>query len=101
MKAVRVHTTGGPEVLQVEEIPTPTPRPGEALIRVESAGVNFIDIYQRSGAYKMATPFVPGQEAAGTIAAVGAGVTGWAEGDRVPCYAGGLGPYGEFVIAPV
>ena len=95
MKAVRVHGTGGPEVLQVEEIPMPSPQPGEVLIRVEAAGVNFIDIYQRSGAYKMATPFVPGQEAAGTIAAVGAGVTGWAAGDRVGCYDGGLGAYAE------
>jgi len=101
MKAVRVHRTGGPEVLQLDDVPTPSPRLGEVLIRVEAAGVNFIDIYQRSGAYKIASPFVPGQEAAGTIAALGAGVTGWSVGDRVGCYAGGLGAYAECAIAPV
>jgi NADPH2:quinone reductase len=101
VKAVRVHTTGGPEALQLDDVPTPTPKAGEVLIRVEAAGVNFIDIYQRSGAYKLATPFVPGQEAAGTIAAVGAGVTGWAVGDRVACYADGLAAYAEYAIAPV
>ncbi len=100
MKAVRVHATGGPEVLQLEEVPTPSPGPGEVLIRVEAAGVNFIDIYQRAGAYKVPTPFVPGQEAAGRIAAVGAGVTGFKVGDRVGCYHGGLGAYAEYALAP-
>ena len=100
MKAVRVRATGGPEALQLEEIPTPSPRPGEVLIRVDAAGVNFIDIYLRSGAYKMTMPFTPGQEAAGTVAAVGAGVTGFAVGDRVASYYGGLSAYAEFAIAP-
>ena len=100
MKAVRVHATGGPEVLRFEEIPTPSPGPGEVLIRVEAAGVNFIDLYQRSGAYTVATPFVPGQEAAGRIAALGAGVTGLKAGDRVACYYGGLRGYAECAIAP-
>lgn len=100
MKVVRFHATGGPEVLQLEEIPTPSPEPGEVLIRVDAAGVNFIDIYQRSGAYKMTMPFTPGQEAAGTVAAVGAGVTGFAVGDRVASYYGGLRAYAEFAIAP-
>ena len=100
MKAVRVHATGGPEVLQLEDVPTPSPGPGEVLIRVEAAGVNFIDLYQRAGAYKVATPFVPGQEAAGRIAALGAGVTGWTVGDRVGCYYGGLSGYAESAIAP-
>jgi NADPH2:quinone reductase len=100
VKAIRVRATGGPEVLQVEDIPTPSPQPGEVLIRVEAAGVNFIDIYQRSGAYKIATPFTPGQEAAGTIAAIGAGVSGFALGDRVACYSGGLSAYAEYAIAP-
>lgn len=100
MKAVRVHTTGGPEVLQVEEVPTPTPQPGEVLLRLEAAGVNFIDVYQRSGAYKMATPFTPGQEAAGTVAALGAGVSGVAVGDRVASYCGALAGYAEYAIAP-
>jgi NADPH2:quinone reductase len=100
VKAVRVRATGGPEVLQLEEIPTPSPGPGEVLIRVEAAGVNFIDLYQRAGAYKVATPFVPGQEAAGRIAALGAGVTGFTVGDRVGCYYGGLSGYAECAIAP-
>ncbi len=100
MKAVRVHEAGGPEVLQLEEVPTPAPQRGEVLIRVEAAGVNFIDIYQRSGAYALPMPFVPGQEAAGTIAAVGAGVTGLKVGDRVGCYHGGLHAYAEYAIAP-
>jgi NADPH:quinone reductase len=100
VKAIRVRTTGGPEVLQVEETPTPSPQPGEVLIRVEAAGVNFIDIYQRSGAYKLTTPFTPGQEAAGTVAAVGAGVIGFAVGDRVASYYVGLGAYAEYAIAP-
>lgn len=100
MKAIRVHATGGPEVLQLEEIPTPAPEPGQVLIRIEATGVNFIDIYQRYGAYKIATPFTPGQEAAGTIAALGAGVTGFAVGDRVACYDDGLHAYAEYVIAP-
>lgn len=100
MKAVRVHATGGPEVLQIEEVPTPSPGPGEVLIRVDAAGVNFIDIYQRAGAYTVATPFVPGQEAAGRIAALGAGVTGFKAGDRVGCYYGGLSAYAECAIAP-
>jgi len=100
VKAVRVHATGGPEVLQLEDVPTPSPGPGEVLIRVEAAGVNFIDLYQRAGAYKVATPFVPGQEAAGRIAALGAGVTGCTVGDRVGCYYGGLSGYAESAIAP-
>lgn len=101
MKAVRVHATGGPDVLQLEDVPTPAPAPGEVLIRVEAAGVNFIDIYQRAGAYKVALPFVPGQEAAGTIAALGAGVSAFTVGDRVGSYhSGGLAAYADYAIAP-
>lgn len=100
MKAVRFHHTGGPEVLQLEEIATPAPASGEVLLRVEAAGVNFIDTYQRMGAYKVPTPFVPGQEAAGTVAALGAGVTGFRVGDRVASYCGSLGAYAEYAIAP-
>ena len=100
MNAIRVRATGGPEVLQLEAVPTPSPDAGEVLIRVEAAGVNFIDLYQRSGAYKMVLPFTPGQEAAGTVAAVGAGVTGFAVGDRVASYCGKLGGYAEYAIAP-
>lgn len=70
------------------------------LIAVEAAGVNYIDVYQRTGQYKTATPFVPGQEAAGTVAALGSGVTGFRVGDRVACYHGGLGAYAEYAVAP-
>lgn len=100
MKAVRVHTTGGPEVLRLEDVATPEPGPGEVLIEVGAAGVNFIDIYQRAGLYKVATPFTPGQEAAGTVTALGAGVSGVRRGDRVACYHGGLAAYAEYVVAP-
>ena len=65
MQAIRVHETGGPEVLKLEELPTPEPGAGVALVRIEAAGLNFIDIYQRSGQYKGQLPFTLGQEAAG------------------------------------
>jgi NADPH:quinone reductase len=100
VKAVRVHAPGGPDALQLEEVATPEPRSGELLIKVEAAGVNFIDVYQRSGLYQVATPFVPGQEAAGTVAALGSGVTGVRVGDRVACYHGGLAGYAEYAVAP-
>ena len=100
MKAIRVHHNGGPEVLQLEEIPTPTPGSDQVLIRVEAIGVNFIDVYQRTGLYKVAAPFTPGQEVAGTVAAIGSGVAGLAPGDRVACYHPGLAGYAEFALAP-
>jgi NADPH2:quinone reductase len=100
MKAIRVHLPGGPEVLQLEHLPTPEPGAGEVLIKVEAVGVNFIDIYQRKGVYQVATPFTPGQEAAGTVTALGAGITGFRVGDRVVCYHAGLAAYAEFALAP-
>jgi NADPH2:quinone reductase len=100
MRAIRFYTTGGPEVLQLDEVPTPAPKPGEVLIRIGAVGVNFIDIYQRTGLYKTGTPFVPGQEAAGTVAALGDGVTTFSPGDRVACYHTGLGAYAEYAVAP-
>ena len=69
MQAIRVHATGGPEVLRYEDAPTPEPGAGQALVRVEAAGVNYIDTYQRSGLYRAALPFTLGQEGAGTVAA--------------------------------
>ena len=76
MKAIRVTATGGPEALRLEDVPDPTPKTGEALVRVEAAGVNFIEVYFRTGVYKVAAfPFTPGGEAAGVVEAVGAGVT--------------------------
>src|SRR5437870_13055822 len=82
MKAIRVHRWGGPEVLQLEEVPAPTPGPGQVVVRVEAAGINFIDVYQRTGHYETPLPFTPGQEAAGTVTAVGPGVTAPRVGDR-------------------
>jgi len=84
MKAIRIHALGGPEALRYEDAPDPQPKAGEALVRVEAAGVNFIEVYFRTGVYKPAGfPFTPGGEAAGVVEAVGPGVTEVAVGDRV------------------
>src|SRR5207302_821313 len=99
MKAVRVHTTGGPEVLRFEEVPTPTPARGEALVKIEATGVNFTDIYYRLGWTKAALPFTAGVEAAGTVAAVGPEVSGLEPGERV-VYTGPLGAYAEQAVVP-
>lgn len=99
MKAVRVHQTGGPEALVYEDIPTPTPAAGEALVKIEATGVNFIDVYQRMGNYPLPTPFTIGQEAAGVVAAVGNGVEGLKVGDRV-AYCSVNGTYAEYAVAP-
>jgi len=100
MRAIRVSTTGGPEVLEYTEVPTPEPGADDALVRVEAAGVNFIDVYHRTGLYKLATPFTPGSEAAGTVEAVGSNVTSVKPGDRV-AYAMTLGAYAEYAVVPV
>src|SRR5438132_3855380 len=99
MKAIRVESTGGPEVLKLVELPTPSPGAGQALVRVEAAGVNFIDIYQRSGVYKLALPFTPGQEGAGAVEAVGPGVSEVRPGDRV-AWAGTVGSYATHQLIP-
>ena len=83
MQAIRVQTFGGPEAMRLEELPTPAPAAGEALVRIEACGVNFIDIYQRSGQYKIPLPGRLGLEGAGLVEAVGAGVTQVKVGDRV------------------
>lgn len=83
MKAVVVHEQGGPDALVLEDRPTPSPEPGEIVVEISASGVNFIDIYQRSGAYALATPFVVGSEAAGVVSAVGPDVSDRAVGDRV------------------
>jgi NADPH2:quinone reductase len=83
MRAIRVHEIGGPEKLRLDEVPVPEPRAGEVRVWVEAAGVNFIDIYQRSGLYPVPLPFTLGMEAAGTVSAIGAGVSGFKVGDRV------------------
>ncbi|MEO7084059.1 MAG: quinone oxidoreductase [Gemmatimonadaceae bacterium] len=83
MKVIRVHETGGPERLLLDDVADPSPGNGELLIDVEAIGVNFIDIYQREGLYQLPRPFIPGSEAAGTVRAVGSGVSDFKPGDRV------------------
>jgi NADPH:quinone reductase len=98
MKAMRITTAGAPSVLQLQDIPQPKPGPGEALVRVGAAGVNFADIYMRSGAVPVPLPFTPGIEGSGTVEAVGDGVSEVKPGDRV-AYAGrGLGSYAEYDV---
>lgn len=99
MLAVRVSVPGGPDVLEPVDVPVPRPREREALVRIAVAGVNFVDIYQRAGRYVVDLPFVPGQEAAGTVAAVGPGVATVRVGDRVG-WAGVTGAYAEFAVVP-
>jgi NADPH2:quinone reductase len=98
MKAIRVHENGGPEVLRLERVDDPVPGPGEALVRVEATGVNFIEIYQRKGAYRIPLPWTPGEEGAGTVVSVGPGVSDLRTGDRV--VSNNLkGSYAELAVA--
>ncbi|WP_027891400.1 quinone oxidoreductase family protein [Calidithermus chliarophilus] len=99
MKAIRVHNPGGLEAMRLEEIPVPVPGEGQALVRLEAVGVNFIDVYKRSGIYKLDTPFTVGEEAAGVVEAVGPGVSGLRPGDRV-AYANVMGAYAEYAVVP-
>src|SRR5207248_9825367 len=99
MRAIRIESVGGPEVMKLVEMPTPAPGSGQALVRVEASGVNFIDIYQRSGVYKLPLPFTPGQEGAGVVEAVGAGVQEVRAGDRV-AWGGPIGSYATHLLAP-
>jgi NADPH2:quinone reductase len=99
MKAIELTETGGPEVMHLREIPTPTPQQDEVLIRIAVTGVNFIDLYVREGRYGNKLPFTPGQEAAGTVVAVGKSVSHLHEGDRV-AWCSILGTYAEYAVAP-
>jgi len=99
MKAVRVHQYGGPEALKYEQVPLPEPGEGEARVKIEVIGANFIDIYHRLGRYKGSLPLTIGQEAAGRVDAVGLGVKDLKPGDRV-VYASVQGAYAEFAVAP-
>lgn len=100
MKAIRIHTHGGPEVIGYEDAPLPKPAPGEALVQVHVSGVNFVDTYYRAGLYKPpALPCTLGSEAAGVVSAVGEGVENVRVGDRV-AYAMALGSYAEFATVP-
>ncbi|HTO79925.1 MAG TPA: quinone oxidoreductase [Methylocystis sp.] len=93
VKAVRVHAPGGPEALRYEEVELPPPGPGEAQIRHHAIGVNYIDVYRRSGLYPAPLPFVPGHEGAGEVIAVGEGVEDFKKGDRVAYIVDALGGY--------
>jgi NADPH:quinone reductase len=99
MKAIRIHAFGEAGKLSHEELPTPVPGTGEVLVRIEAAGVNFIEIYQRRGWYQRPLPFTPGSEGAGVVEAVGEGVTGVRIGDRVASQAF-AGSYAEYAVAP-
>jgi NADPH2:quinone reductase len=99
MKAIRVHTPGGVDALRYEDVATPTPKAGEALVKIEAIGVNFIDIYIRSGLYKNPLPLTLGQEGAGVVEAVGPNVTEIEVGDRV-AYSGMSGSYAEYAVVP-
>jgi len=99
MKAIQVKETGGPEKMQLVEVPTPAPGPKQALVRIAASGVNFIDVYFRTGLYKADLPLTPGNEAAGTVEAVGPEVTEVSVGDRV-AYAMTRGSYAEYALVP-
>src|SRR5512147_767241 len=99
MKAIRVHQYGGLEALKIDDVPVQNPGVGEARVKIEAIGVNFIDIYHRLGRYQGSLPLTLGQEAAGTVDAVGPNVTEVRPGDRV-AYASVQGSYAEFAIAP-
>jgi NADPH2:quinone reductase len=97
MRAIQVTETGGPEVLRLAELPDPEPGPGQLLVELAAAGVNYLDTYFRSGAYPMPLPFIPGSEGAGTVMAVGPDTGGVAVGDRV-AWATSFGSYAEQAV---
>lgn len=99
MKAIQVSQTGGPEALVAVDLPTPKPKPDEALVQIKAAGVNFIDVYFREGRYAAPVPFIDGQEAAGVVTEIGRDVTTIQPGDRV-AYTGSLGSYADYAAVP-
>lgn len=99
MKAIQVKKPGGPEALEIVDIPVPQPKPNEAVVKIAAAGVNFIDVYHREGRYPVALPFVIGQEGAGVVSAVGAEVKAVAAGDRV-AWCAIMGSYAEYAAIP-
>jgi NADPH2:quinone reductase len=99
MKAVRIHASGGPEVMRHEDVPEPTPKAGEAIVKVDAAGLNYIDVYFRAGQYKAELPLTLGLEAGGTVTAVGQGVSEVKVGDKV-AYTGVAGAYAEYAAVP-
>jgi NADPH2:quinone reductase len=99
MKAIQVKHLGGPEVMEVAELPVPQPKANEAVVKLAASGVNFIDVYFREGRYKTSLPFTPGQEGAGVVSAVGAEVSSVKAGDRV-AWTGVQGSYSEYAAVP-
>ncbi|MGH3781294.1 MAG: quinone oxidoreductase family protein [Pseudonocardiaceae bacterium] len=99
MRTIQITETGGPDVLRLAELPDPSPGPGQLLVELAAAGVNYVDTYQRSGAYPLPLPFIPGSEGAGTVTAVGPGVGDVAVGDRV-AWAMSPGSYAEQAVVP-
>ena len=99
MKAIQVKQPGGPEVLELVDVPVPEPKANEAVVKLAASGVNFIDVYQREGRYKVPLPFVLGQEGAGVVTRVGSNVTSLKAGDRV-AWTGLLGGYAEYAAVP-
>jgi len=99
MKAIQVSKNGGPEVLELVDLPIPQPKPNEAVVKLAASGVNFIDVYHREGRYKTPIPYIPGQEGAGIVTAVGADVKSVRAGDRV-AWASQLGAYAEYAAIP-
>ena len=99
MKAIRIHAPGGPDAMRLDEVPQPAPKAGEALVKVDAAGLNYIDVYFRSGQYKAEYPLTLGLEAGGTVTAVGPNVTDVKVGDKV-AYTGVPGAYAEAAVVP-
>ena len=99
MKAIRVHAAGGPEALKLDDIPAPSPKAGEALVKVDAAGLNYIDVYFRTGMYKAELPLTIGMEAGGVVTAVGSNVSEVKVGDKV-AYTGVAGAYAEQAVVP-
>src|SRR5262245_25715656 len=97
---IRVHEPGGPEKLKYEAIGVPEPGPGEVLLRQTAIGLNFIDIYHRTGLYPLPSPFTPGMEAAGIVDQTGKNVTQLKKGDRVAYASGPIGAYTEIRVMP-
>jgi NADPH2:quinone reductase len=99
MKAIRVQAHGGQDVLKYQDVPDPEPQAGQALVKLHAIGVNFIDVYHRTGLYKLPLPFTPGMEGSGVVEAIGANVTEVQPGDRV-AYAMAVGAYAERALVP-
>jgi NADPH2:quinone reductase len=99
MKAIRIHAAGGPEAMRLDDVPQPTPKAGEAIVKVDAAGLNYIDVYFRSGLYKAEYPLTLGMEAAGSVTAVGPNVSEVKVGDKV-AYTGVAGAYAEYAAVP-